>query len=212
MNSEKTERIKENLKIYYNREAGARDSSTKDDWKIKIRQNFCDLARKNNKTSLLELGAGAGYDSQYYIANGFEVIAIDISHEMIKKCREKGIEAYELDFYDLSTLGRRFDCVWAMNSLLHVPKTDLPVVLASIKSVLAENGLFYMGVYGGVDSENNYMRAEVSNAPRFFSYYSRERLEMVLEKYFHIISFEQFEVIRRSETHIFQSVIMENQS
>jgi len=40
-----------------------------------------------------------------------------------------------------------------MNSLLHVPKSDLPRVLTSIDSVLDDGGLFYMGVYGGEDFE-----------------------------------------------------------
>ena len=204
------DKIKDNLKRYYNQEAEARDSSAKADWKVKVRQNFCDLLKARNKNTLLELGAGAGYDSRYFMDCGFNVVAVDLSNEMVKRCVEKGIEAYELDFYSLSSLNKKFDCIWAMNTLLHVPKADLPSVLGGIKAVLSENGLFYMGVYGGVDSESEYVRAEVSDAPRFFSYYSEENLKVILAKYFRIISFKQFEISRGIETHIFQSVIMEN--
>ena len=168
------------------------------------------MSSRENKKTLLELGAGAGYDSQFFMNNGMQVVAVDLSGEMVKICKEKSIEAYELDFYHLSSLGKKFDCIWAMNTLLHVPKADLPAVLTEIKSVLAEDGLFYMGVYGGVDSESEYVRAEVSDAPRFFSYHSEENLKFTLEKYFCIISFEQFEISRGTETHIFQSVILKN--
>ena len=205
-----TELLKENLKRYYNQEAELRDASGKVDWKVKVRQDFCDLIKGKNKKTLLELGAGAGYDSRYFMDSGFDVVAVDLSHEMIKRCKEKGIEAYELDYYGLSSLERKFDCVWAMNTLLHVPKADLPAVLAEIKSVLAKNGLFYMGVYGGVDSESEYVRAEVSDTARFFSYYTEESLKSVLKRNFNIISFEQFEISRDAETHVFQSVVMEN--
>ena len=157
---------------------------------------------------MLELGAGAGYDSQYFMDSGFDVVAVDLSHEMVKRCREKNIEAYELDFYRLSSLGRKFDCIWAMNTLLHVPKADLSAVLIEIKSVLVKDGLFYMGVYGGEDSESEYVRSEVSDSPRFFSYYSEENLKAALENHFEIISFEQLKISRRKEKHIFQSVIM----
>lgn len=36
--------------------------------------------------------------------NGLTVIAVDLSGEIIKKCKEKFIEAYEMDFYNLSSL------------------------------------------------------------------------------------------------------------
>ena len=209
-------KIKENLRKYYNEESQLRDNSEKSDWKLAVRQDFCDLIRKKNKKTLLEIGAGAGYDSLYFMDCGMKVVAIDLSKEMVKRCIEKGIEAYELDFYNLSSLSsfgcqaEKFDCVWAMNTLLHVPKVDLPTVLSEIKGILAKNGLFYMGVYGGVDSENEYLLEEISDAPRFFSYYSRENLESLLAEHFRIISFEQFEIMRKGETHIFQSVVLEN--
>ena len=202
--------IKDNLRKYYNQEAESRDSSTKADWKVKIRRDFCDLIKGNGKNTLLELGAGAGYDSRYFMDCGLDVVAVDLSHEMVKICREKNIEAYELDFYRLSSLDRKFDCIWAMNTLLHVPKADLPVVLNEIKSVMVEDGLFYMGVYGGEDTESEYVKPEVSDSPRFFSYHSEKNLISTLEKHFRIISFEQFEIKRGIETHTFQSVVMKN--
>jgi hypothetical protein len=37
--------------------------------------------------------------------------------------------------------------------MLHVRKADLGFVLEEIKNVLNPSGLFFMGVYGGEDSE-----------------------------------------------------------
>lgn len=116
---------------------------------------------------------------------------------MVKKCKEKNIKAYEMDFYNLSGLNEKFDCLWAMNTLLHVPKTDLAKVLNEIRTVLKSNGLFYMGVYGGDDFEKEYVKAEVSNTPRFFSYYSENNLKAVLKNHFQIVTFEQFEVNKK---------------
>jgi len=198
----------ENLKNYYNKEAKSRNASTKQDWKIKVRDSFYDLLKQENKKTLLELGAGAGYDSLFFMDKGLQVIAIDLSHEMVNNCKDKHIEAYELDFYNLKSLNRKFDCVWAMNTLLHVPKTDLGDVLNQVDSVLLENGLFYMGVYGGEDTESEYVRSEISETPRFFSYHSMDSLKIRLAEYFQIISFNQFEVSRKIEKHIFQSVVM----
>lgn len=196
--------IKSNLRDYYNCEAEYRNSGEKQAWKTKCRMMFCDLAVKENKQSLLELGAGTGQDSKFFMDCGFEVTAVDLSGEMVKICRGKGINTFELDFYDLSPLDKKFDCVWSMNSLLHVPKPDLPKVLQSIDSVLNENGLFYMGVYGGEDGENNWVN-DISETPRFFSSYSGYNLKEVLRRVFEILSFEQFDVGRNMD---FQSVVM----
>jgi cyclopropane fatty-acyl-phospholipid synthase-like methyltransferase len=92
--------LKENLRRYYNEEAELRNKSDKADWKIKIREDYCNLIKQEHKKTLLELGAGAGYDSQFFMNNGLQVTAVDLSSEMVNKCKEKSIEAYELDFYN----------------------------------------------------------------------------------------------------------------
>lgn len=135
---------------------------------------------------------------------GLKVVAVDLSGEMVKICKEKLIEAYELDFYDLSALNMKFDCIWSMNSLLHVPKSDLPRVLKEIDSVLNNKGLFYMGVYGGADAESEYVN-EITEVPRFFSYLSEQSLREVLGGTFDIIEYRQMDVGRNTD---FQAVIM----
>jgi Methylase involved in ubiquinone/menaquinone biosynthesis len=199
--------FKENLKKYYNQEAELRNSNcVKPDWKIKVREDFYKLIKQENIKTLLELGAGAGYDSQFFMDNGLTVIAIDLSSEMINKCREKSIEAYELDFYNLSSLNKKFDCIYAINTLLHVPKIDLCHVLNEINLVLAENGLFYMGLYGGEDTENEFIKSDVSDAPRLFSFHSANYLKTTLEIYFNIVNFESFDI--GTGTDIFHSIIL----
>ena len=186
---------KENLKQYYDKEAEIRNGkSVKPDWKVNIREKFWSMVKNENKRTLLELGAGAGYDSLFFINNGLKVIAIDLSTEMVKKCIEKNIEAYELDFYDLSSLNKKFDCVYSLNNLLYVPKNDLPKVFEEINLVLNINGLFYMGLYGGNDIEKELFFNDVSDIPLNFTFYSENYLKSTLKKYFEIISFEQIDI------------------
>ncbi|ERI93597.1 methyltransferase domain protein [Clostridiales bacterium oral taxon 876 str. F0540] len=196
--------VKLNLKEFYNQEAALRNLSVKEEWKKNQRDQFLNYVKSENKNSLLEIGAGTGNDSKFFMKCGLSVIAVDLSGEMVRLCKEKGIEAYELDFYNISDLNKKFDCIWSMNSLLHVPKNDLLKVLNEINSVLNEKGLFYMGVYGGEDSEREFVN-EVANTPRFFSSYSEGRLKEVLSEVFEIIRFEQIDVGRNMD---FQAVIM----
>jgi SAM-dependent methyltransferase len=196
--------IKSNLKKYYDQEAALRDLSEKEEWKKTQRSHFYNYIKAENKKTLLEIGAGTGSDSQYFMDCGLRVVAVDLSEVMVKICREKSIEAYEMDFYNLSALNMKFDCIWSMNSLLHVPKPDLPQVLNEINLVLKNKGLFYMGVYGGVDTESEYVN-EITEAPRFFSYFSEQSLKDVLVGTFEIIEYRQMDVGRNTD---FQAVVM----
>ena len=94
-----TEIIKSNLREYYNKEAPLRNFNDKDEWKISQRSDFCNLIKSENKKTLLEIGAGTGDDSVFFMKSGLKVTAVDLSPEMVRICIEKSIEAYELDFY-----------------------------------------------------------------------------------------------------------------
>jgi len=196
--------IKSNLTKFYNDDAKRRNESEKQEWKLIFRKEFCDIALQENKKTLLELGAGAGYDSLYFQEQGFDVVAVDLSGDMVELCLEKGVTAYVLDFYNLFALRKKFDCIWSMNSLLHVPKSELKDVLYNIDSSLNEDGLFYMGVYGGRDAEEEFIN-DVSDTPRFFSLHTESVLQYILQDAFDIVDFKQIKVERDLS---FQSVLM----
>jgi cyclopropane fatty-acyl-phospholipid synthase-like methyltransferase len=196
--------IKENLRQAYDSFANDREKNELQGWKVENRQRFLELLKKENKKDLLEIGAGTGKDSKFFMENGLKVNAVDLSDEMVKLCREKGIEAQQLDFYNLSTLNKTFDAVWAMNCLLHVEKKNLPLVLEEIKKVLKPGGLFFMGVYGGRNSEGIY-EDDFYTPKRFFSFFTDEAIKEVVSKHFKIVSFNIIEPERDLN---FQAIVL----
>lgn len=196
--------IKEGLKQAYNAYAHERDKKEIQEWKVRPRETFLRLIIDESKTSLLEIGAGHGRDSKFFMGNNLQVTAIDLSDEMVKLCREKGIDAYEMDFNNLTKLNKRFDAVWAMNCLLHVEKANLGLVLKEIDSVLNPSGLFFMGVYGGEDKEGIW-EDDFYTPKRFFAFYTDENIKKAVEGYFDIVSFERIET---GGNNYFQSIIM----
>lgn len=200
--------IKEILRQAYNNYAHEREKAQLKEWKIGVRDSFLKLLLNENKSTLLDIGAGVGNDSKFFMKNNMSVIAVDLSDEMVKLCREKGIKSYELDFYNLNVIGKKFDAVWSMNSLLHVEKTKLSLVLQEISSVLNPSGLFYMGVYGGVDSEGIW-QGDVYTPNRFFASYTDENIKKIVSNYFELISFETIET---GDNRHFQSMIMRKRS
>ncbi|MTI47841.1 class I SAM-dependent methyltransferase [Sporosalibacterium faouarense] len=197
-------KIKDNIAKTYNSCANIRDKNIAQDWKVHIRKEFLEYLKEEDKKTLLDLGAGTGIHSEFFKQQDIDVKAIDISREMVKLCLEKGIKSFELDFYKLYLLKSKFDSVWAMNSLLHIEKRNISDVLKQIDNILNPSGLFYMGVYGGEDSEGIW-EDDIYQPPRFFSFYSSDKLKKVLSQYFELISFKEIKLDGKFD---FQSIIM----
>lgn len=196
--------IKDGLRESYNNHASDREKNEMQEWKMQPRQKFLERIKEENKKTLLEIGAGTGRDSRFFLDNNLQVTAVDLSAEMVVLCREKGITAYELDFFEIAQLNRKFDAIWAMNCLLHVEKAKLGNVLQEINSVLEPSGLFFMGVYGGEDKEGIW-EEDFYTPKRFFSFFTDINIKKVIEEYFDIISFD---TIRTKRKYDFQSIIM----
>ena len=182
--------IKENLKEAYNNYALDPIFDKVIPWQVEIREQFLRMVQTEKRHYLLDIGAGNGSDSRFFLDQGLDILAIDLSFEMVKQCREKGVDAYELDLYDLHKLPlpHKFDAIWAMNSLIHVEKQALPMVLGQIQQLLKPSGLFFMGVYGGADWEGT-LENDIFQPARHFSFYPDEKILEIVTHYFHLVSF-----------------------
>ena len=201
---------KKNLRKTYNRSAQDREASNMQDWKIKERATFLALLQERQKNSLLELGAGVGRDSAFFKEFDFRVTCIDLSPAMVALCKEKGLDAHEMDMVNLDFPDASFDAIYAMNSLLHLAKTEFPIVLAHINSLLRPEGWVYLGLYGGFDFEGVW-EEDHQQPKRFFSFFSDEHIKIEVAKVFDIRSFKHINVDRKSDLH-FQSLILEKRS
>ena len=174
---------------YSSASAKQRNNIEKEDWKIFERQRFLSLLQQEGKTTLLEVGAGTGKDSLFFQENGLRVVCTDLSPAMIALCREKGLEAYVMDFLNLDFPPASFDAIFALNCLLHVPAAALPAVLEKIRGLLRPAGLFFLGVYGGIEQEG--INEQDYHVPhRFFSYHSDEFMEEITAPCFDLVSFK----------------------
>lgn len=189
----------------YDRAAAARDKKVKPQWKLDARAAFLERVKKGR---LLEIGAGTGDDSVFFKKSGLEVVATDLSAEMVALCRAKGVNAYEMDFLSLEFPEGSFDAIYAMLCLLHVPSSDLDQVLRRLKALLRPDGLLFVGVYGGQDEEGLSPNDD-HDPPRFFSFRSDETLLAAARKHFEVVDFHVVEpedfhfqslTLRRSDT------------
>ena len=199
--------LKTNLIEAYNQQADQRNKSGIEDWKASERAHFQSLLHKEAKQTLLEIGAGHGRGSLFFQDQGLQVTCIDLSPKMIELCQQKSLNAYVMDIIHLDFEKNSFDAVYALNSFLHLPKSELPTALENVRSVLQPAGLFYIGLYGGFDFEGIW--EEDSYTPkRFFSLHTDEQLKKTLGGIFDILYFRQIPLGEGVRS--FQSVILRN--
>lgn len=175
------------------------------DWKVRERGQFLDMLRKRKAETLLEIGSGPGRDGLFFHTQGLDVTCTDQSPEMVRFCREKGLKAEVRSFDALGFPDKSFDAVFGLNCLLHVPKGELRRSLEEIRRVLKPGGLFYMGVYGGPDSEGVWEK-DSYEPKRFFAMYSDEKLLKAVGGTFEIVYFNT-EPLGEGNPH-FQSLVL----
>lgn len=173
------------LQLSYDQGASMRDQLPKFPWKIKERQAFLDRVLAEKKTHFLEIGAGTGQDSLFFQAAGLQVTCMDLSHEMVKRCQAKGLNAYQADFLSLKPTS--VDVLYAMNCLLHVPSAQLPQVLQALARCLNPGGLFFVGTYAG-DFEG-VLPNDSHSPPRFFALRSDAQMLAFLTRDFELVDF-----------------------
>jgi len=181
------------LRAAYDAKAEMRDEREIARWKLDFRTAVLERLRSERCTRLLEIGAGPGSDAAFFAGQEIDVVCVDLSSEMIRLCRAKGLEAYEMDANDLRFPDGSFDAAYSLNALLHLTHAEWPRVLREARRVLRDGGLFFLTVYGGFDHEGVWQEDRYE-PKRFFSFQSDERLVATAKTAFELVSFERMEL------------------
>lgn len=188
--------IRKTLQEAYDAKVDERDSAAVEPWKASERTAF--LERLQPESKLLEVGAATGMHGAFFKENGLQVVSTDLSQAMVEACRNKGIEAYQMDFLSLDFADDTFDAIFALNCFLHVPGSQLSEVLENMKRLLRQGGLLYWGQYGGNRFEGSYDWDKYV-PKRFFSTLSDEDMTELGSKHFELLDFHIIHVARDFE-------------
>jgi SAM-dependent methyltransferase len=180
------------LRSAYDAGAAEREAMVKQQFKLDERAAFLDRLRAVEAETLLEVGAGTGQDSAFFVSEGLDVTAVDLSPEMVEWARAKGLRAYVRDVLDLGFEPGSFDAVYSVNCLLHVPNADLPAALDAIATVMKPGGLAYLGVWGGRSHEGP-LEGDTHVPPRFFALRADHELFDYADAVFDVVDFHTVE-------------------
>ena len=178
----------DDLRRAYDRGASERNTFLDLQWRTGVIEAW--LLDLPSSPRLLELGPGTGQLALYAESLGARVHAIDLSPENVSYCRQRGISAEVGDFRALRRLeGQQpFDGVYAINALLHVPRSEHAAVMAGVLDCLLPGGGLLMVNWGGRDFEGIWAE-DPYDPPRFFSQYD--------DAAFLELTFDGFDVVRR---------------
>ena len=127
------------------------------------------MARLKPGDAVLDFGCGVGDGAAAMRDAGLDVSCVDASPDMVAMALElHGMEVRQISFDEL-TDEDLYDGVWASFSLLHIPKSDLPDILARLHRALRPGGLLYIGLKSGSGEERD-------RFGRFYAYYEEEEL------------------------------------
>ena len=136
-----------------------------------VRQNTDALLTSMNGLgpySILDFGCGPGRDLMHFTALGHKAVGLDGSSELVALARKhSGCEVLHQDFLSLDLPMSAFDGVFANASLFHIPRQELPRVLAALCQTLKPGGILFSSNPRGNNQEG-------FNGTRYGSYHSLE--------------------------------------
>lgn len=145
------------------------------------------------KGKVLDLGCGSGRDTAIFVNQDYKVTAIDLSSKLldIAKANEPKAKYLEMDMRKLEFNNEFFDGIWAIASLLHLPKKDIPLCLNECNRVLKKQGTIFVAIKQGEGEEYKSDLRYDQEAIKFYSYFNQQEMtEYLNNSGFEIINTE----------------------
>lgn len=159
------------LRLAYDADAERRNARDPEAWRFDAVDDLVTRMRERGLRTVLDAGCGTGQMAEHMAHRGLDVTGLDLAPANVVFTQGRGVPAVVGDFVDLPFDDESFDGALAFNSLLHVPKDDLPGVISEIRRILAPGGLFKLVVWGGIDHEGPH-EEDWLDPPRFFSFFT----------------------------------------
>lgn len=127
---------------------------------------------------ILDIGCGPGFDSNRFRNEGFRVISIDLSSQMLAFASTQYPGLYIKADMRFLPFSDGIGGLWIAASFLHVPKTDVLTTLQNFYSVLQPGGLIYLSLKIGDSAGWNDYPYQL---PRYFVYHQPDELDSALK-------------------------------
>lgn len=146
-------------------------------WKTDLSRSWDAFGARLPEGALVaDLGCGPGRDTGHFTGRGFQVVGMDYSYGMLRQAAERAPAPYtQGDLRTLPFASGAFQGAWMSASLLHIPRGQVPGVLAEVRRVLKPEGVLYLGVKEGEGEVWERREGE-----RFFTFFRVDEIHALL--------------------------------
>lgn len=154
---------------------------------------------------ILEIGSATGRDARYFASRGFNVTCTDVIPEALSKLED---ERFNTELFDFRTPPKpewidNFDAYFANGVFVDASQEIFEKNLESISKIVHINGIIGLSFKPGEGEE---ISNEKVDAPRYFKYYSEEKLREIISRY----PFEILDLVYTNEGKWIRLVIKNN--
>jgi ubiquinone/menaquinone biosynthesis C-methylase UbiE len=144
---------------------------------------FCNVL--HGKT-VIDLGAGPGTHAHYFYEKGLDILCVDYSKEMLRRCAAKGVKGLLVDIEDFWMPDKTVDGIWMYSSLRHIRDENIPAVVQNLARMLKPRGVVGLAV-----SEGKKDRYDVDpfGVKRWFNFFSDKEVRGFFGPYFGVVDF-----------------------
>jgi SAM-dependent methyltransferase len=141
-----------------------------------------------------DIGCGPGRDARLLGRRGLRVVGVDLSIGQLRAARFAGV--VQADMRRLPLLSGCVDGIWCQAALLHIPRRDVPGVLAEFGRVVRSGGGLHVSVAEGDGEGFEVASNYASERRRWFTYTTEADLTRLL-----VLAGFAVNRIRRVRTH-----------
>jgi SAM-dependent methyltransferase len=147
------------------------------------------------KVKIVDVGCGPGHDMVIFkdylreqnFSGKIEMVGCDISNEMVKSAREKGLDVVQCDYREKEFIEKHngADIVWSDLSLIHLPLNEVEDSFKLFFDLAKPGGLVGIGLKSGNDEtkmEEKNRGDSSADYSRLTTYYSEGRIRELFEK------------------------------
>lgn len=162
------ERVRRTLASY---ERNADEYSDLHDDRSVVAEQVATFAGVVDGEGVLDVGCGPGWETATFADCGLDPVGVDLSPAFLARASERtDVPFARADMRALPFAADTFDGVWAMASVLHVPRDEVPDTLREFRRVLVDGGVLYFSVHG--DPERDTGEGPYERDVRHFEPYS----------------------------------------
>lgn len=161
------------------------DSFGDEFYKIPFEEILLDWIRKYGPGGdALDIGCATGALATWLICEDYKVTCLEPARRPAAITAAKGIPVQAVSIQNFQT-DQKFDVIFAMSSLIHVPQSELPAQIKKIASFLKPKGIFFISMIEGETEglEDPTMKGK----SRYFTRLSEAALDQLLAPYFDLL-------------------------